>query len=204
MIFIHNIKKSISRLRKQYDNSIIIDVSSMAEMPFLKLSPFYPHGDIPVPFSEGYYSQTVEGIWQGLKVFKTADIDIKKFEITKMAGIKRPTRFYGIPLGHRRGINGELIEYYNARKLIYVPTYLWMLENKANSILNDLQDKALKSDIILLDYTTNENIEDLSKPLSHASLIKMVLIENNKSLLINRFSSTNDDQKNGQMEIDFT
>ena len=205
MIFIHNVKKSISRIKKQYENSIIIDVSSMAEMPFLMLSPFYPHGDIPVPFSEGYYSQTVEGIWQGLKVFKTADIDLKKFEITKMTGIKRPTRFYGIPLGHRRGINGELIDYYNARKLIYVPAYLWMLKNKTNSIITDLQDKALKSDIVLLDYTTNENIEDLSKPLSHASLIKMILIENDKSLLTNRFSSTNeDDLKNGQIEIDFT
>lgn len=204
MIFIHSVKKSISRIKKEYDNSIIIDVSSMAEMPFLMLSPFYPHGNIPVPFSDGYYSQTVEGVWQGLKVFKTSDIDLKKFEVTKMTGIKRPTRFFGLPLGHRRGINGELLDYYNARKLIYIPTYLWMLKNKANSVMTDLQDKALKSDIILLDYTTNENIEDLSKPLSHASLIKMILIENDKSLLTKRFSSTNDNLNNGQMEIVFS
>ena len=204
MIFIHSVKKSISRIKKEYDNSIIIDVSSMAEMPFLMLSPFYPHGNIPVPFSDGYYSQTVEGVWQGLKVFKTSDIDLKKFEVTKMTGIKRPTRFFGLPLGHRRGINGELLDYYNARKLIYIPTYLWMLQTKANSVMTDLQDKALKSDIILLDYTTNENIEDLSKPLSHASLIKMILIENDKSLLTKRFSSINDNLNNGQMEIVFS
>ena len=79
-----------------------------------------------------------------------------------------------------------------------------MLKNKANSVMTDLQDKAIKSDIILLDYTTNENIEDLSKPLSHASLIKMILIENDKSLLTKRFSSANDNLNNGQMEIVFS
>ena len=151
------------------------------------------------------YSALLDQIRKELAEHKYIEKNLKKFEITKMKGIKRPTRFYGIPLGHRRGINGELIDYYNARKLIYVPAYLWMLKNKTNSIITDLQDKALKSDIVLLDYTTNENIEDLSKPLSHASLIKMILIENDKSLLTNRFSSTNeDDLKNGQIEIDFT
>lgn len=204
MIFIHNVKKSVDRLKKQYANSIIIDVTSKAEMPYLMLSPFYPHGDIPVPFTEEYFSQTVEGIWQGLKVFKSADIDLNKLEITNMSGIKRPSRFYGIPLGHRKGVNGELIDYYNARKSIFIPTYIWMLKNKVNSIMDELQNKAMLSDLIFLDYTTNENIEDLSKPLSHASIIKMILIENDKTILTTRFSSTNEDFNNGQIAIDFT
>ncbi|MGN0088780.1 MAG: DUF6939 family protein [Candidatus Limimorpha sp.] len=44
------------------------DVTSQARDGLVRLSPFYPHGGIPVPFSEGYTAACVEGIWQGLKV----------------------------------------------------------------------------------------------------------------------------------------
>ena len=39
------------------------------------MSPFYPHGDIPVPFSQGYTAACVEAVWQGLKVFEDEDVD---------------------------------------------------------------------------------------------------------------------------------
>ena len=55
----------------------------------MRLSPFYPHGGIPVPFSEGYTATRVEGIWQGLKVFDNEDIDISMFLNETMKGIKR-------------------------------------------------------------------------------------------------------------------
>lgn len=54
---------------------------------WLDLSPFYPHGNIPVPFSENTFAYSVEGIWQGLKVFESADIDTSKFEVQNMKGI---------------------------------------------------------------------------------------------------------------------
>ena len=38
-------------------------------------NPFYPLGKIGVPFSAGYYSQSVKGIWQDPKVFENSDID---------------------------------------------------------------------------------------------------------------------------------
>ena len=205
MIYIHNVKKSRIRLSKEYDNSIVIDVSSQSEMPYVKLSPFFPHGEIPVPFSKGITSQTVEGIWQGLKVFENHDIDMRKFEISSMSGIKRPRRFFGEPKGHRKGVNGDLIDYLSARKLIYIPTYLWVLKNKVSDIIFEIQAMAKAKDIILLDYTTNEDIEDLTTPLSHASLIKQQLIENDFSLLNNRFSTnmSSGDKNNRQTEINF-
>ena len=205
MIYIHNVKKSRIRLSKEYDNSIVIDVSSQSEMPYVKLSPFFPHGEIPVPFSKGITSQTVEGIWQGLKVFENHDIDMRKFEISSMSGIKRPRRFFGEPKGHRKGVNGDLIDYLSARKLIYIPTYLWVLKNKVSDIIFEIQAMAKAKDIILLDYTTNEDIEDLTTPLSHASLIKQQLIENDFSLLNNIFSTnmSSGDKNNRQTEINF-
>ena len=45
-------------------------MSRYAELPYRTLSPFYVHGGIPVPGLPGKTSDTVEGIWQGLKVIR--------------------------------------------------------------------------------------------------------------------------------------
>jgi len=176
MIFIENKRKSIKSLLKKYPNAKILDVTSKGKQPWIKVSPFYPHGGIPVPFSPGQYAISVEGIWQGLKVFENQDIDISKFEIINMKGIKRTVRKYGKPLGHRKGINGnELLDYITARKEIYLRSYGWMLDNKANETIQLIKNEAEINDIVLLDYETNVDIENIKKPLSHAALVKKYL-----------------------------
>ena len=50
--------------------------------------------------------------------------------------------------------------------------YAYILENRVKSIVDELGEKAHNQDIILLDYDTNEDIENAKKPLSHASLVK--------------------------------
>jgi catechol 2,3-dioxygenase-like lactoylglutathione lyase family enzyme len=50
--------------------SVIYDVSSYADFPYCTLSPMWPHGGIPVPGMPGTTSDSVEGIWQGLKVIR--------------------------------------------------------------------------------------------------------------------------------------
>ena len=76
MIIIESKRKKQENILKKYPGALIVDVTSKATDGLVKLSPFYPHGGIPVPFSEGYTSTCVEGIWQGLKVFEDEDIDI--------------------------------------------------------------------------------------------------------------------------------
>ena len=71
MIIIKNKRCSIAKINKEYPDAIIIDVTSKASDEFLKLSPFYPHGGIPIPGDRGC-SESVEGIWQGLKIFENA------------------------------------------------------------------------------------------------------------------------------------
>jgi hypothetical protein len=178
MIYIANKKTKEENIRKKYPNALIIDVSSKGEQPWVKLSPFYPHGNIPIPFSEGKTSQTVEGIWQGLKVFEGEDIDISKFEIKNMEGIKRTVRKFGKPLGHRKGVNSkELLDYPTARKEIYLRTYAWVLDNKMNDVISCLLYFAKRQDIVLLDYNTNEDLENYGQPLSHAGLVKRYLFK---------------------------
>ena len=174
MIIIESKRKKPATILKKYPNAILADVTSGAKDGLVKLSPFYPHGNIPVPFSEGYTATCVEAIWQGLKVFEGADVDVQMFQNDTMKNIKRTVRRFGKPLGHRKGVNGkELLGYIEARKQIYIPTYRWVLENKVAHIIERLRAACNEGKtIVLLDYDTNADVENTKKPLSHASLIK--------------------------------
>lgn len=146
----------------------------MAET-FAVLSPW----GYSVPFSEGVTSMSVEGVWQGLKVFENGeDVDRSCFRNDTMKGLKRTCRTHGRTLGHRKGVKGtELLEYIDARKQIYVPTYFWMLEHKCAEQVKKIRIISKTRPVILLDYDTNGDIEDWRKPLSHASLIKKFIEE---------------------------
>ena len=173
MLLIESHKKKPENILKQYPGAILADVTSKATDGLVKLSPFYPHGGIPVPFSGGLTATCVEAIWQGLKVFEGSDVDIHLFKNDTMKNIKRSVRKNGKPLGHRKGVNGnELLGYIEARKQIYIPTYRWVLENKVSSIIERMREASKTKTIILLDYNTNQDVDDASKPLSHAFLIK--------------------------------
>ena len=63
MVEIQNRRRKIENIKKDYPNSIIIDVTSKGKLPMLKFSPFYPIGNIPIPFSPNKFSESVEGIW---------------------------------------------------------------------------------------------------------------------------------------------
>jgi hypothetical protein len=38
-------------LRTRFGNAPLLDVTSRGPQPWVRFSPFYPHGSIPVPFS---------------------------------------------------------------------------------------------------------------------------------------------------------
>jgi hypothetical protein len=166
-----NAKKQIENFRNK--GYTIIDVTSKSNSEYVKFSPFYPHGNIPIPGISDLFADSVEGIWQGLKQFENGGTDYSKFFIRNMKNIKRSCRKYGRVLGHK--FNDGILDYCEARKHIYIPSYTWVLEKKLRVELFTIIEKSNK--IVLLDYTTNENIEDLSKPLSHASLVKKYLLK---------------------------
>jgi hypothetical protein len=173
MIIIESKRKKPATILKKYPDAILADVTSGAKDSLVKLSPFYPHYGIPVPFSEGYTATCVEAIWQGLKVFENCDVDVQLFQNDTMKNIKRTVRRFGKPLGHRKGVNGvELLGYIEARKQIYIPAYRWVLENKVAHIIERLKEASSIKTIVLLDYDTNADVENEKRPLSHASLIK--------------------------------
>ena len=173
MIVIESKRKKIENILKKYPGAIIADVTSNAKDGLVKLSPFYPHGNIPVPFSDGVVAECVEGIWQGLKVFENEGIDRKLFRNNTMKNIKRTVRTHGRVLGHQKGVDStEILGYVEAKHQIYIPTYKWVLENKVKNIIDRLKEASKDKTIVLLDYNTCCDVDSPSKPLSHAYLIK--------------------------------
>lgn len=177
MIYIANKRRKEEGIKKQYPNAIILDVTSKAGWA-QQLSPFYPHGGIPIPNSEGITGMSVEGIWQGLKVFETQGVSYSHFRNASMKGLKRTVRTLGKPFGHSYGTKTtRLLDYLEARIAIYLPTYKWVLENipAVKDLVEKIRTKSLTTDIVFLDYNTNEDYTNLKSPLSHAALIKLYI-----------------------------
>lgn len=156
-----------------------LDVTSTAGGPTKKLSSFHPYttaDGLPafaVPGIDGRRSYTVEGVWQGLKVFENEGIDEGKFDVQNMKCLKRPPRGKrGRVLGHFNGEGQPLLGYAEARKIIYMPAYTELMDIYAPDALEDLYQLHLQQGLVLKDYFTNEDMHDLQKPLSHAAIVK--------------------------------
>ena len=175
MIYVVNKKRKLENIQKDYPNADILDLTSKSAYA-QKLSPFYPHMNIPVPNSPGVTASCVEAVWQGLKVFEHEDVDVHLFSNTTMKNIKRTERVHGKTKGHRFGTNrNELSDYFTARMRIYLPTYKYVLDNCAHSLVMKIAERAKDHDIVFLDYNTNIDVRNTSSPLSHAGLVKLYI-----------------------------
>lgn len=175
MIYVENKKRKLEKIQLEYPYADILDLTSKSAYA-QQLSPFYPHGNIPIPNSPGYTASCVEAVWQGLKVFENEDIDTTLFSNCTMKNIKRTERVHGKTLGHRNGINGDkLLDYFSARMQIYLPTYKYILDNCVHNLIMKIADRSKNHDIVFLDYNTNIDVRNISSPLSHAGLVKLYI-----------------------------
>ncbi|MEV7974174.1 hypothetical protein [Cellulomonas sp. NPDC089187] len=159
-------RRSADRIRADFPDATIVDVTSRGAEPWVQLSPFYPVGGLPVPGMPDHTSASVEGVWQGLKVFEHADVDPSRFDVDTMRGLKRTVRRFGPVRGHRLG--DRLLGYVEARQQIYLPTYRVVLAERERDLVERIRGVG---ELVLLDYTTNGDLTDPRAPLSHAALI---------------------------------
>ena len=99
--------------------------------------------------------------------------DFTKLDITTIKGIKRTARRLG-PAARpaaRPPTRRRLLGYEEARRLIYLPAYRWMIDHRVAGLVSRLRDLASDQTVVLLDFTTNRDITDLSTPFSHAALV---------------------------------
>lgn len=159
-------------IEQAYPGATVIDVTSKGPDPWVRFSPFFAHGGIPVPFSDGVTAASVESIWQGLKVFESTGIDPAIFAHTRMRGLKRTVRRFGRCLGHQKGVNSlERLSYLDARWRIYLPSYAHVLTHHLAAEVAELRALGAEKTVVLLDYGANGDLANLAKPLSHAALL---------------------------------
>lgn len=141
-----------------------IDVSSAAAPPLDQLCPDYPHGGIPIPGMPDRTADSVEGIWQGLKVIRGRTAP-RFFE---GRGRKRA----GMPSGHKFGNSKRLLGLVDARRKIYIPAYRWTLDHRVDpDILNLFIHRAFCG-IPQYFYDREDNgLVGKDQPLAHARLL---------------------------------
>jgi hypothetical protein len=153
-----------STLRKA---ATVYDVSSYGDPPFCTLSPMWVHQDIPLPGMPGFSSDTVEGIWQGLKVIR-GEIAPRFF---KGSCGKRG----GKPSGHRYG--EKLLKIVEAREKIYRISYEWVLVHRVESALIDRFVVSAFAGITqhFHDVSDNGNIGNADEGWAHAAVLVQYL-----------------------------
>lgn len=155
------------------NEGLIIDTSTNTA-PFAVFSPFFVWDQvIPVPGQDGLKSKTIEGVWQGLKLID-GKIDKSYFGAEKIR--KRKIQPYGSALflyGENR------IDYLTAREKIYKPTFEWVYRNllpgQLKKALYILARGGIK--LFFYDVDSNPDIEDVSSPYSHSSLLVDIINE---------------------------
>ena len=144
-------------------DAVVIDVSSYADPPWCTFSPMWAHCGIPVPGMPGQTSDSVEGVWQGLKVIRGQTAP----RLFRGKGQKRG----GKPSGHQLGT--RLLDVVEARLKIYRPTYKWMLQHRvAPALIEELVARALRGVTQYVhDVGDNGDINNTNEPLAHAALV---------------------------------
>ena len=85
---------------------------------------------------------------------------------------RRPSAAYPVIRGHRFGVGSDTqLGYRDARHRIYLPAYKWVLEHRLAANVEQLRRLAADKPLVLLDYETNADVENVSSPLSHAALV---------------------------------
>ena len=147
--------------------SLVYDVSSYADLPYCTLSPMWVHGGIPVPGMHGATSDSVEGIWQGLKVIR-GKIAPRYFS---GPGQKRG----GKPSGHQYGL--KLLNIVEARQKIYRVAYEWVLAQRVDQkVIGQFVDQAFAGVAQYFhDVSDNGNINNPDEGWAHAAVLVQYL-----------------------------
>ena len=174
-------RNDFQSVHTQFPDAFLYDTSTHAprarDFNFVtdlrEFSPFMQYGEIPVP-GTNLMSDSAEGVWQGLKVFKG------RTDPTLFSG--RPRTKKGRPQGHRFG--SEMLSYVQARKQIFVPTIRHMMEvcvpadPVAGKKLELIKERAQRGKRqYLFDVDSVKDVNDTSGPLAHSSVIVDIINE---------------------------
>ncbi len=155
------------------------------------LSPFsVVEGGVAVPGLDDIRSQTVENAWQFLKVWQDEggwqrDEAMEAFRST--CAIRFPRGKGKKAIGSYWGKDDSVISYVEARRVIYVPCYLEMLEREDRAVLIErLRRSAMEQPVYIWDFDSYditrcgmkaipEAIEYEPRPFAHAFIVALAV-----------------------------
>ena len=142
-------------------------IDALSVSTYCTLSPMWVHGGIPVPGMSRTTSDTVEGVWQGLKVIR-GKIAPRYF---RGPGQKRG----GKPSGHQYG--DRLLGLVEARLKIYRPAYEWVLHHRVDAGLIEqfIADARRGVTQHFHDVGDNGDVHNTNEALAHASFLVQYL-----------------------------
>lgn len=169
MIKLEMVNKKEKHGLKYNSNAIIIDITKGI---FKKLNPYYRYGDIPVSFTPNLFAMSLASMWQALKVYEKEGVNLSILKESHVNKVCRDNNL-GELKGYNRGAYGHVIyDEMEARKQIYVPTYKWILDYKANDLINFIRTQSEKKEVVILDKYIGSDIFNVNQPISNAYLIK--------------------------------
>ena len=157
------------------------DVSGYAPLPFRALSPFFYWKEygrmIKVPGQDAK-AYSVESIWQGLKIIDgKTDTEMFLEKPHKRKSEKGYAAIEGFVIGEK-----IVTDYAKARKELFAPAYTGMFNSLKNhdlfvqnASLAISMNAAKDIEIFLFDVDDNPNIDDTSRPYSHAELLRDII-----------------------------
>lgn len=148
--------------------------TTMAE--FRSFNPFcvWPTHTFPVPGRDGCFARSVEGIWQGLKIVR-GETDFGQFDCDpqkRPSDAKRAADPKFVYRNSRFQLGEETLDLITARLLIYLPTYLYLLDRVvSDSLVCRIRAACCTQGVIFYDWDDNFDILDDSRSFSHSAIL---------------------------------
>lgn len=185
----------------EYDKGIMLAIDTYKDGPlcmkrFERMNPFYYNAEnkIPVPGQAGLTAQSVESVWQGLKIVD----GLTEFAMFGQAPWKRPPdneRGDGYKYEESVFLYGNLtLNLLLARFLIYLPAYLYVLHNVVEDNIIDEINTALDEgrDVCFYDWDCNMLINDIKSSFSHSAILASFFNGNLKPDYLDEMTNYND------------
>lgn len=142
---------------------------------FQPLNPFHfdPSWTLPVPGQPGLTSCSVEAVWQGTKIHQgTTDLRMLTTPATKRPPDHERGETYDYASTRFR-YGAEDVDLVSARLLIYLPTYLYLLDRLVpDSVIDEILDAVDHGrDVLCYDWDSNRDVTDPRSSFSHSAII---------------------------------
>jgi hypothetical protein len=147
----------------------MIDMSSNSEHPYCRLSFDYQVGQIPVPGFEGMYAESLNGMMEALMLTGRRGMP-GKVNLGFLVGPGRERKLGPDQWCTGYMYRGRSVDLAEARRLILIPSYLWVLSHKAGQAVAKVRKRSQDGELWLYDGCDSADINSPMRLSAAATL----------------------------------